>query len=152
MVLFNSQGQVQRKQPVTRTPSLFTATRPREQAALCFSLGFTNELPTPGRGSRWTKQCTKGLGGTQSTIGDLAVSVRNDNASVLRPRNPNQTPSRFRCNSVACAATLCFEEGFSDSLPDSVQLQRNSRCTRGLGGIGGRHFGNLAPKSRFWGL
>lgn len=157
MVLFEgeqdlSTNRSRRLQPVTRNPSLFTANRPREQAALCFSLGFTNELPTPGKGSKWSKQCTKGLGGTQSTVGDFAVCVRNDNASILKPRNPNKTPSRFRCNSVRCAAELCFQEGFSDTLPDTLQLRRNSRCTRGLGGTGGRHFGNLAPKSRFWGL
>lgn len=136
---------------VCKVPSLFTANNGREAAALCFELGFTDQLAdaqTQGRGAGGI--CTQGLGGggAEKRYAQLCTASRN---LLQRPYAWCRQPSVFTCSDGRCQASLCLELGITDALPDQQQRNYNAGCasTAGLGGgrgPGDKTYGDLCVR------
>lgn len=129
------------RNPFVQVPSQFNALTASQAAVFPYQRGFTNQLPTLANAERngWTA----GLGGTQSTINQVAVCYITNN--VQRPANaPYRAPSVFNCLNTQCADGFCYSAGLNNSLPTIQQANLNKGTMNDWSGSGTQMFaGNL---------
>lgn len=119
-----------------RTPSVFRAIRQPEATLQCFGLGGIDELPTPGRDHSIFNANAGGLVAAPQTISGFCAPLPYDRCP---PRTPNVTPSRFTCDSVNCAASQCYDEGWINTLPQARVIARpRQNCCQRCQPCGGR--------------